>query len=318
MEDATLDIELLKGALENVLGKLYKKSKGNYATMCPFCHHHKAKLEINLNPNSPNFGCWNCWVCHTRGRSIKSLLKHLNLPYEQVKSVLQFVKIENQKEGYGTVPKIITLPEEFQPLSNPNFISFEAKRARGYLYARGLTDNDFIKYNIGYCTEGKYADSVIIPSYDSNNCLNYFISRSLDQNAFQKYKNPDIIKDKIIFWENLINWNKSIILVEGVFDGLAVRRNCVPLLGKFISSALMTKIIENPVPEIYIALDSDALKAALNHCETFLNMGKKVYLVRPEAKDPSDEGFERFTQQLQQAKELTFADLISYKVNFNL
>lgn len=314
-KDIELNVELLRGALENILGKLYKKARGNYAAMCPFCHHRKPKLEINLDPSSPSFGYWNCWVCQTRGRSIRSLLRHLDVSSEEARNVLQFVKSEEREAYYSSGKVSISLPEEFQPLSQPDFISFEAKRAKNYLYSRGLSDNDFIKYNIGYCVDGKYADSVIIPSYNSSNCLNYFISRSLNPNAFQKYKNPDVKKDSIIFWENLINWNKPIILVEGVFDGLAVRRNCVPLLGKQISSALMTKIIENPVPEIYIALDNDALKAALVHCETFLNMGKKVYLVRPEAKDPSDEGFEKFTKQLQQAKELSFSDLVTFKLN---
>ena len=313
MENTEVDIAVLLGALENILGKMYKKARGNYAAICPFCHHRKPKLEINLNPNSPSYGYWNCWVCQTKGRSIRSLLKHLNVSPEEARDVLQLVK-PGEIEQYQRSSRILTLPEEFQPLGREDFISFEAKRAKGYLYARGLTDNDFVKYNIGYCVDGKYEDSIIIPSYDEHNRLNYFISRSLNPNAFQKYKNPDVQKDSIIFWENLINWDKPIILVEGVFDALAVRRNCVPLLGKTISSALMTKIIENPVPEIYIALDSDALKAALVHCETFLNMGKKVYLVRPEAKDPSDEGFERFTKQLQKAKELTFSDLIRYKI----
>ena len=77
----------------------------------------------------------------------------------------------------------------------------------------------------------------------------------------------------------------------------------------------MKKIITSPVPDIYIVLDRDAVKRALKHCETFLNMGKRVFFVEPKEKDPSEEGFRAFTEQIQQAEELTFSSLIKYKID---
>ena len=163
--------------------------------------------------------------------------------------------------------------------------------------------------------KGKYADRVIIPSYDENNALNYFVARSLNSGAYLKYVNPDIDKSNCIIFENLINWGEPIILCEGVFDAMAIRRNAVPLLGQNISPALMKKIITSPCPDIYMTLDQDAVKRALKHCETFLSMGKRVFFIEPSEKDPSEEGFRRFTEQVQQAKELTFSSLVKYKIN---
>lgn len=304
--------QFLLGALENILGKGYKKARGNYAFHCPFCHHRKPKLEINLDINSPSFQCWECWVCQEKGRTIRSLLRHLRLSASEVYQVLQFVrKGEEEQETFRT--NIVQLPEEYQSLELASKTSVVVNRFRNYLYNRGLGDDDFVRYGIGYCTSGIYADRVIIPSYGEDNCLNYFVARSLDANDYRKYLNPDTSRD-IIFFENLVNWNEPIILCEGVFDAFAIRRNVVPLLGKQINKALMKKIIESRVPEIYVCLDSDALKASIKHCETFLNMGKKVYLVKPEAKDPNEQGFYSFTRQLQRAKELTFRDLIEYRL----
>lgn len=310
MEDQSF---LILGALENVLGKGRKTARGNVSFKCPFCSHRKNKLEINLNESSPYFGSWQCWVCGEKGRSIRSLLKHLNISREEMDQVLQYVpKRLGEVEDY--VAPTIKLPEEFQLLAEAEPNSFEARRVRNYLYSRGLTDHDFIRYNIGYCTKGKYKDRVIIPSYSESNALNYFIARSLRDDAFLKYTNPEAHKDSIIFGENLVNWNQPVILCEGVFDAIACKRNSVPLLGKVISSALMKKLIESPLQDVYICLDQDALKAAIKNCEILMNAGKHVYLVKPPKKDPSESGFEAMVKVLQETEELTFEDLISYKL----
>jgi len=306
-----MDYTFLLGSIENILGKSYKRARDNYAFHCPFCNHRKPKLEINMHTNEEGKNFWECWVCQTRGRTIRSLLYQLKTPKNQASEILKYLPKGSFIEFKGL--SIIELPKEYQPLYNSSPTSVTANLIKRYLYARGLSDNDFIKYSIGYCTSGDYGGRVIIPSYSESNTLNFFVARSYDGNYF-KYKNPETSKD-IIFFENLINWNQPIILCEGVFDAMAIRRNAIPLLGKSISTSLYKKIITSKVKDIYIALDTDAKNRALEIGEKFLNQGKRVFLVDLPDKDPSEMGFKPFTEHIQTAQKLDISGIMLHKLD---
>jgi hypothetical protein len=76
----------------------------------------------------------------------------------------------------------------------------------------------------------------------------------------------------------------------------------------------MKKIVKSSTQKIYIALDKDAIKAALTFCEELINEGKKVYLVELQDKDPGEMGFENFTNLIQQTQKLTFSKLFEKKL----
>ena len=306
-----MDYTFLLGSIENILGKSHKRARENYAFHCPFCNHRKPKLEINMATNEEGQNPWECWVCQTKGRTIRSLLKQLKTPYDTAKEILKYVP-RGSKIEYKQL-SIIELPKEYQPLYSASSTSVVANLVKKYLYERGLTDNDFIKYGIGYATSGEYGGRVIIPSYTSSGTLNFFVARSYDGNYF-KYKNPETSKD-IIFFENLINWNAPIILCEGVFDAIAIRRNAIPILGKSVSTSLYKKIITSNVKDIYIALDNDAKDRALQIAQQFLNNGKRVFVVEMEDKDPSEMGFRAFTEHIQTAEELDLSRLMLHKLD---
>ena len=305
-----MDYSFLLGELESILGRGKKTSRDNYAFHCPFCNHRKPKLEVKLTTNKEGKNPFECWVCETRGLTIYSLLKQLKVPKDKANQVLKYVpKSSGFKE---TISTNVELPKEFQPLFQASKESIIGNKIRRYLYARGISDIDFIKYNIGYATTGDYRGRIIIPSYSGSNQLNFFVARTHEGNYF-KYKNPEASKD-IIFFENHINWNLPIILCEGVFDAMAIRRNAIPILGKNMSNSLYKKIITSPLKDVYIALDDDAKKKAVKIGEQLLNQGKRVFLIDLPQKDPSEMGFKNFTQLVQQAQKLEIKDILRYKL----
>ena len=76
----------------------------------------------------------------------------------------------------------------------------------------------------------------------------------------------------------------------------------------------MRKLALNKVKDVYIALDKDALKSALTISDQLLSLGKRVYLVDMNDKDPSSMGFQAFTQHIQTAEEITLTKIMEYKL----
>ena len=299
--------------IDSVLGVGKSTSKGNKAYHCPECKHHKLKLEVNLDEGSSHFQSYQCWVCGFKGKKLTTLFKKLNVDSDKLSELRFLIKSAPKEITENLTVKKVTLPKEFISLINPPSNSLVAKHALHYLKARNITKDDIVKYNMGYCEFGKYANTIILPSYNEKGNLNYFTSRNFNKNSSSKYINPDIPRD-IIGLELFINWNVPIILCEGIFDAVAIKRNAIPLLGKTIQNSLMKKIINSSVEKIYIALDKDAIKQALNFCESLMNEGKEIYLVDLNDKDPSDMGFEKFTNLIQNTLPLTFSNLLEKKL----
>ena len=129
-----------------------------------------------------------------------------------------------------------------------------------------------------------------------------------------KYKNPEATKD-IIGFGNMINWNMPIVLVEGVFDAIAIRRNVIPLFGKTIMEKLHDAILTNRPPKIYVSLDEDAKRNIAVIVETFIKEGIETHIVNLGAKDPADLGFMEMVRVIkEQTTRMDFSELIKYKV----
>ena len=303
---------------ESVLGKGQATSKGNYAFKCPFCTHHKNKMEISLRTTEKKENFWHCWVCGAKGKTLLSLFKKIKAPSSKI-AELNILVVPNKKDK-TTESGALELPKEFISFNNQEkFITdrvaqIESKHAFKFLSKRGITNEDVIKYNIGFCKEGPYAERVIIPSYSDLGQLNYFIARAY-KDSDRKYKNPPIAAKEAIGFELYINWDAPIILVEGMFDALTIKRNVIPLFGKVLHEKLMKKLVESSVNRIYIALDNDARKDALKQAETLMSYGKEVYLVEMEGKDANEIGFEQFLNTIEQTLPLNFQSLLEKKLN---
>lgn len=313
-------MEELLSLLETTLGESEKKSRGNYRFKCPLpdCTSVRKRLEIQTIRDEEGHNPWKCWVCNGRGLSIKSLFIQGKIDTKYHVELRKIIPSDNYIYDPGS-EESIALPDEYATFEDIRSSNIIGRQALAYLTKkRSLSIQEIIKYQLGYCASGKYANRIIIPSFDLKGYLNYFTGRSIIEDEQYRYTQPEIKRGNIIPFEFYINWSAPIILCEGFFDAIAIRRNAIPLLEKGITSALLSKILGSEVDKIYIVLDRDGLKEALEHAGMLMANGKRVYLVELDKKDPSSMGFSEFTTMIQKARSLTNESLFMKKMSFKL
>ncbi len=265
--------------------KILHEALGNYSDKgsellftCPSCGHHKRKFSVNLNKN-----VFKCWICDYRGRNIRRAIRRFG-SFTQLQAwdaitnrsdLERFADLFSNAEHAEEKQKV-ELPEEFISLCTDK-VPATGTYALNYLQKRGVTKQDILKWKIGYCFSGQYKNRVIVPSFDHEGDVSYFIARSYNGDSY-KYKNPKASKD-ITFNELYIDWNKDLVLVEGVFDAL-VAGNAVPILGSTLrkGSRLLREIVRNDTA-IYVALDPDAAAKERKVIKTLLEYDVELYKI---------------------------------------
>ena len=261
------------------------KSRDEHLFFCPFCKHHKPKLSINIEKN-----VFKCWICDTRGKNIYYLIKRFGTFDNQQ----EWLRITNEVDvrdfelfisGSQTEQKVkqkIDLPDHFVPLWGSSSLS--SQRPINYLKNRGISGSKLLEWKIGYCREGEYRDRIVIPSFDDEGHINYFVTRTFT-NDWLRYKNPPVSRD-IVFNELLVDWEEPVVLVEGIFDAVH-EPNMIPILGSTLNekTELFQKIAASQV-KVYIALDPDAREKEIKIIQNLLEYGLEVWKISvPKGKD---------------------------------
>lgn len=262
----------------DILGN-YIKSGEEYLFYCKKCGHSKKKLSVNIEKNA-----FKCWICEYKGTNLSRLVKHYGSflqrqEWEKYANVVDLsVSLEDLfgEQEEQQIQTTISLPKEFVSLTSKN-LPYSALEAKRYLHGRGVTDADILKWKIGYCKKGEYKNRIIVPSFNEEGKVNYFIARNYAK-EWPNYKNPNVSKD-IIFNQLYLDFKNDMVLVEGVFDAVKAE-NAVPLLGSSLreDSKLFQEIVRCDTT-VYIALDPDAERKAMRLIKSLLLYGIEVYKV---------------------------------------
>jgi DNA primase len=251
------EFEIIVETISEFLGRPKKIYKNHLQVSwnCPECDEDRNKGNLEVSLDKHVFHCWSCNISGALGKLFD------NYGNKKHKKTYRIFKPEESKPIIKKNKKV-KLPETYTLFKDSSLFYPIRKQAYNYLKNRGITEEIIEKYKIGFCDGGAFAGRIVIPSYDKNDELNYFIARSWDPNSRAKYKNPEESKDEIIFFENTINWNEDIHLCEGAFDAIFLP-NSIAMLGKHMSELLLNTLYEKANGNIILCLDSDAFQDAV-------------------------------------------------------
>ena len=266
-----------KRILDEVLGTPMRQGKEYlYPSLC--CGHHKNKLSVNFLKNA-----FKCWACDHRGSSLRRLIRrwgdisHINR-WKDFDADIELGDLDNLFAKQEETSQRIDLPNEFQTLTGRTHPA-SARVPLNYLRKRAVVEKDILFWKIGFCASGEYKNRIILPSFDDEGYCNFFTSRTYDPSVWPPYMNGPGNKD-IIFNELLIDWEREVTLVEGVFDAIVAGENSIPILGSTLreDSKLFRKIVLNDTP-VLLGLDADAHKKAMKLVKALLTYDVEVRLM---------------------------------------
>lgn len=224
-----------------------------------------------------------CWVCTFKGRDLTGILRlRKGNPDLQAYIAGRPVTglLTDLPQKHTEVP---TLPPDFTP------VGYGPNEVKGYLASRGVTEEQAVRYRLG-TSRTSYWGRVILPSFDQKGELNFITGRSISPTNKMRYWSPRISKD-IIVYDDIVDWSRPVVLVEGMFDAIATGEDAVPLVGKYLGPRLLARLVETTNP-VYVALDRDARADTLAVVRTLLSYDLEVRLVPLPGKDPAQLGTE--------------------------
>lgn len=242
---------------------------GQYIADCPLCgkeQHFYISRKTQM---------WDCKKCHSYG-SIYKLLRLLDKTYLLAGSTIENKeRIESIREMTQELisnddTELSELPVKKMPVG----WKVSAKSTK-YLLSRGITPEDCKRYNIGATDMfRKYENYVLIPVYDGGDIrgfLGRYGARKVPDNKLRYNNSIRTEFAELLFGYDEITDNTStVILVEGVFDKIAVDKvlhlwdgeevKCVCTFGKKISDKQIKKLMLKGVTNVILLYDFDAVK----------------------------------------------------------
>lgn len=300
--------------IESAFGEsLLANSGKNLSVTCPICKNNsrssskKKKLSICLEK-----GIYHCWVCESKGKNVASFAFKNGLVNTQSRAKINeaFNLVQEEIEEKETV---LSLPSDFSMLYLDN--SRQGRIAKRYLHKRGCTSDDLLRFKIGISNEAEYVNRIIIPSFSDDMKLNFFLSRTYDENSTRKYKNCDAKKTEVIFNEYMIDWTRPVVLVEGIFDAIKSINNTVPILGSWIDEThyIFQKVVKNKTP-VVLGMDPDAMQKTMKIAKNLASFGIEVKICDHKEKDFGDMSREEVKFYIENAKKYEISDRITYLI----
>ena len=263
----------IRSFLEDEVGLTISRvlKSGEYIAFCPLHDDNDASLYIN-----PTKGMYHCFSGCLRGSGgLQKLFEtlrprvDLNSRFMAMFPVIHYSRREFKEE------------EKEEPSFDIDIEALPLAVNNEYLSSRWISDATVHNLSIKY---HKSFDAVIIPLY-MNHVLKGYVRRNISSNP--KYLNStDLDRSNILFPYDHAECDKSVILVEGVFDALNAHDkglcNVVSTLGGLLSEGQI-RLIGNLARTVVICPDRDTsgIRMAERNAKLLQKFGFNVEFTLP-------------------------------------
>jgi DNA primase len=230
---------LVAGALLDAI----PSANGWWRTNCPFCSSTLGKPDRKRSFGVfVQTGGYHCFRCGMSGRA-----QNLALP-------------ESLADAPPVPIEAMDPPPGFLALaSHEGETALCLEPARRYLRGRGIDERLWRDAGIGACATGRYADRVVVPIMADDGTWAGWVARTWNKQAERTYLYPRGMQRGDLLYRHSILRERTTapaMVVEGVFDVLALWPNAVALLGKPSGSQVEALVASNR--PVVIVLDGDA------------------------------------------------------------
>ena len=231
----------------------------NYQFACPMCNDTKEHMGADLKK-----GVVHCFKCGYANTTLKFIMEIESVNFtEAYRIIAKYGKVTHLKghRAESGVPRFKSKAIGYVSLRKMDKKSPTRSLAMIYLFSRGITSGIVYNYRLGVSTREDLLGRVIVPCFENRKFV-YYVARKF-MGSGPKYKNPsrenfEMGKKDVLFNIDGAARSSKVVIVEGVFDAMAVGANAVAILGSKISNEQVLKLLEVNPKEISVYLDADA------------------------------------------------------------
>lgn len=298
-------------AIEMKFGKDYSEVGNELLFHCPHCKElGKTISDRKLYVNSKT-GKYICFRCGIRGR-IRSAFGGGYVSTEDAFSRLTEF-LEGNSHDVVVDESYLLLPE-YHLSDYPDSIPYR------YMIERGLTPEDFKKYDFRIYGEGPLCNRVVIPNkIVLRNWTDFYTARAIFSDIVPKYWNSKFVnKSEIVYNLFRVSAGGDLIINEGCINSIIAGDNSVAILGKSISKSQLFQICRLKSKRIFISLDYDAKDQALALASKLKKFtSSEIRLVElPDGEDASSMGKKLYQDCLNDSKIISSGNYSKILENF--
>lgn len=256
--------------LRDILTHPKPTRSGQYRATCPFCGKEE-HFYI-----SRKTGLWDCKKCGEMGNLYK-LLRFLDKTYllqgqtVEQREVIESLRKMTEEAVSGLVEPVSELPKVSMPAGWK-----VADKGVKYLKERGVSATECRRYSLGTTDlYEKYRNYILIPIYDGGEIrgfLGRYAGKKVPEGKLRYNNSRGTEFSELLFGYDEIDARtiETVILVEGIFDKIAVDRvlrlweneevKCVCTFGKKVSEKQIAKLVRKNVGNVILLYDFDAIK----------------------------------------------------------